>query len=315
MSSFELHIESDTNRQASCQVFPPRPHLRLVRNACIPILAPNGSCFGAVTHRRKFDGIVLAQTYYNATTEVPYHRHECPGFFFLLRGLIEILTTSGRISLRSGQAAFHSSADTHCFRLHSRFARGLYLEIGGAAADAFRGLSAAVVGKASRIPAFLAQLYQELVRHDGNSPLAVRGLVFQMAASLSREQRPAPVTRPRWLTDIEKFLDANLSTPIDMEQLVRIAGVEARQIRKAFCRFLRCTPAEYLRAKRIESAREQLIATHQPIAEVAAEAGFYDQAHFCHQFRKITGLSPREFRALIGVRPPCARPTQTQAID
>ena len=154
----------------------------------------------------------------------------------------------------------------------------------------------------SRIPLLLAQLHQELLRQNGNADLAVRGLVFQIAAELSREQRPIPVLRPRWLTPVEQLLAVNLSTPVDMRRLVMIAGVEADEIQKAFRHFLKRTPAEYLREKRIESARQLRVASRQTIAEIAAETGCYDQAHFCHQFRDVTGYSPREFRALMDGR-------------
>jgi len=47
---------------------------------------------------------------------------------------------------------------------------------------------------------------------------------------------------------------------------------------------------------RFESAREQLERTSGPIGEIARAVGFDDPAHFARMFRRIGGLSPREFR-------------------
>jgi AraC family transcriptional regulator len=35
----------------------------------------------------------------------------------------------------------------------------------------------------------------------------------------------------------------------------------------------------------------------KPLAEIASEAGFCDQAHFTRTFHKLTGLTPGQYRA------------------
>ncbi len=47
---------------------------------------------------------------------------------------------------------------------------------------------------------------------------------------------------------------------------------------------------------RFESARKLLERTRKPIGEVASAVGFEDPAHFARMFRRVGGLSPREFR-------------------
>jgi transcriptional regulator GlxA family with amidase domain len=51
------------------------------------------------------------------------------------------------------------------------------------------------------------------------------------------------------------------------------------------------SPAEYLRAVRVLRAR-QLLLDGAPIARVAAEGGFADQAHFTRCFRRAFGYTP-----------------------
>jgi AraC-like DNA-binding protein len=50
-------------------------------------------------------------------------------------------------------------------------------------------------------------------------------------------------------------------------------------------------PRDYLRAVRLHRAR-QLVMAGEPIAAVAAECGFADQAHFTRWFRRSFGYTP-----------------------
>lgn len=53
----------------------------------------------------------------------------------------------------------------------------------------------------------------------------------------------------------------------------------------------------YLLMRRLDSAREQ-IAQRRPLAAVALDAGFADQAHFSRIFKATFGLTPARYRAL-----------------
>ena len=50
---------------------------------------------------------------------------------------------------------------------------------------------------------------------------------------------------------------------------------------------------------RFTTAKEQLRDTDQRIMDIAQSVGFEDQAHFTRMFRRIGGLSPREFRRAV----------------
>jgi AraC-like DNA-binding protein len=56
------------------------------------------------------------------------------------------------------------------------------------------------------------------------------------------------------------------------------------------------SPYELLLRTRIQSAAEALAKTSAPIINVALEHGFCDQSAFTQQFRKRTGMTPKEFR-------------------
>ena len=59
------------------------------------------------------------------------------------------------------------------------------------------------------------------------------------------------------------------------------------------------TPHAYILKRRIEAAQILLLDEENPIAWIALEVGFSGQAHFSSAFKKIVGVSPRQWRTAI----------------
>jgi AraC family transcriptional regulator len=57
-----------------------------------------------------------------------------------------------------------------------------------------------------------------------------------------------------------------------------------------------CSPGEYLRQLRIAHAARELARSARSIADIAVEAGFYDQSHFTNAFKRQLGVTPAEYR-------------------
>ena len=55
-------------------------------------------------------------------------------------------------------------------------------------------------------------------------------------------------------------------------------------------------PIEYLLRVRVENARRMLALTDRPIYEIAERMGFSDVNNFTRQFKKQTGMTPRDYR-------------------
>ena len=47
---------------------------------------------------------------------------------------------------------------------------------------------------------------------------------------------------------------------------------------------------------RIDTAKNRLCNSDESIHQLAADLGYRNVTHFCRQFKKITGLTPMEFR-------------------
>jgi len=71
------------------------------------------------------------------------------------------------------------------------------------------------------------------------------------------------------------------------------AGLSARQHRRRFEEQVGLTPKAFARVRRFKRAIARLAAGR--MADVALEAGYYDQSHFIRDFREFSGLTPAEY--------------------
>ncbi len=80
---------------------------------------------------------------------------------------------------------------------------------------------------------------------------------------------------------------------VRVSDLAEEIGVSCRHLSRQFQRAVGVSPKEYGRIKRFLHALE-LLTRQGPrsLTEVALDSGFYDQAHFNHEFRELAGMSP-----------------------
>lgn len=83
----------------------------------------------------------------------------------------------------------------------------------------------------------------------------------------------------------------------ELEALAGAAGASRRHVERLFARFLGIPPRALTRVLRFQTALRALM--HDPgctLTSVAADAGYFDQAHFIRDFREMTGGVPRGYR-------------------
>ena len=74
-------------------------------------------------------------------------------------------------------------------------------------------------------------------------------------------------------------------------------GVCESHLRRMFRSFLGISPIQYIKAVRIEAARNLLIDTNLPLTDVATAVGYTDTYYFIREFSATVGTSPGRFRA------------------
>ncbi|MGK3971413.1 helix-turn-helix domain-containing protein [Sorangium sp. So ce118] len=88
---------------------------------------------------------------------------------------------------------------------------------------------------------------------------------------------------------------------VRVESVAERLGVTARHLRRAFTESVGIGPKEFARTVRLQRA-VRMAATSKDWVRIAAEAGYYDQAHLIGDFRELVGLTPGAFLKRAGVR-------------
>jgi len=91
--------------------------------------------------------------------------------------------------------------------------------------------------------------------------------------------------------------------PVRIEDIAAQLGVSARHLRRVFVEHVGVGPKELarmLRVQRVAGAMVPRARTRPPAAEggwaqVALDAGYYDQAHMIAEFRELVGMTPGTF--------------------
>jgi AraC-like DNA-binding protein len=73
-----------------------------------------------------------------------------------------------------------------------------------------------------------------------------------------------------------------------------LCSISERQMQRLFQQHVKCTPSRWLRQLQCRLAK-QLIAKGYSNKAVAAELRFSSQSHFCREFKKVFGTSPKNF--------------------
>ncbi|WP_437673011.1 helix-turn-helix domain-containing protein [Sorangium sp. So ce131] len=81
---------------------------------------------------------------------------------------------------------------------------------------------------------------------------------------------------------------------VRVESVAERLGVTARHLRRAFTESVGIGPKEFARTVRLQRAL-RMAATSKDWARIAADAGYYDQAHLIADFRELVGLTPGAF--------------------
>jgi AraC family transcriptional regulator len=93
------------------------------------------------------------------------------------------------------------------------------------------------------------------------------------------------------------YIHANTGANIGLAAMAQIAGVSPNHFVLLFTKATGLTPHQYVLRARIDNAKLHLNNETLSIAEVSRLTGFRTQEHFTKVFRKIVGVTPREFRS------------------
>lgn len=95
---------------------------------------------------------------------------------------------------------------------------------------------------------------------------------------------------------VRDYVLAHIGEPVTTDVLARTCGMNRTYLCKQFSQETGMTLGQYVAQIKMEEARRLMDITSKSIAEIAEYLGFSSQSHFQRVFKKVTGITPGEYR-------------------
>jgi AraC family transcriptional regulator len=263
---------------------------------------PPESFHGKKLRSCEVDGFRLSEWRYAPEAQVPWHAHETTFLNVMLEGSCTETDGRGTWTLCPFTLTFYPAGERHADTFRDTGGRIFDLEIedrwvkrAGECVQVLDGLVQFTGG----LPVWLAyRLYDEFRRGEEASPLALEGLALEVLAEVSRTPNwRSERTPPRWLEQVRGLLHARFAENLTIQEIAVAVGVHPVHLARIFRAHHRCTIGDYVRQLRVEYARREIFRSDRPLTQIALDAGFSDQSHLTRTFKRLTGMTPAQFRA------------------
>jgi len=143
---------------------------------------------------------------------------------------------------------------------------------------------------------FRAALRDEGPEREWRIECALYELLAQSArrARLRRAELPPP-----WLLRVRDRLAEPGARP-ELRRLAVAESVDPCHLARAFRDHFGLPASDWFRKLRVARVRNRISRTREPLAAIALDEGFADQAHLTREFRWACGISPGAWRRAVG---------------
>jgi AraC family transcriptional regulator len=145
------------------------------------------------------------------------------------------------------------------------------------------------------------RMLDELRIGDRFSPMAIEALLLEFLVRRNRdfsEKQGYPA--PSWLAEAREYIELKCLQPISVTEIAAAVNASPLLLARMFRTHYGFGTLEFLQRCRIARTVSALRDTNTPIATIALDAGFADQAHFTRRFRLIMGQTPGAYRTSRG---------------
>lgn len=148
----------------------------------------------------------------------------------------------------------------------------------------------------------ISQLLAVMIREYKTQQEGVNTLLtssfLQLVVLLSRacQLESGRMEEIRQMSDAFSHISKNYTQEISMDELAKVCHMSVRNFSRLFKKTYGFSPGNCVIQLRIQHAAALLSNPKLPVSEAAFQSGFSDSNYFSRQFKKVTGMTPREYQ-------------------
>ncbi|MDF2886553.1 MAG: AraC family transcriptional regulator [Lacrimispora sp.] len=249
------------------------------------------------------------------------HWHPYYELFYLVSGHCKIFINHSLYYLEPGDMIFISPGEIHRTTYHSspvneritlsfdkEYLNDMTQSCGSLLTDSLFQNSKISIPAGSR--PYAEELIQKMVYEgagqDGYSPMMMRNYLYELLIFLSRcQEARSDVGKmevgEKAIEEAAEYIYHNYGASITLYEVAELIHMSPAYFSRKFKSVTGFGFKEYLTNIRIREAASLLLNTGKSVTDIAFECGFGDGNYFGDAFKKIKGVSPRDFRKMQGI--------------
>jgi AraC family transcriptional regulator len=250
------------------------------------------------------DGFRVTRVRFPPLLKLPLHTHERATVAVILNGSFDGLMRSSSHPCPAASVLTEPPGEPHGNLFERAGADVLTVQPDPARLELLEPF-AALLGEVNHmrdlvVTALARRVADELRAPDDVTPFAVEGLILEMLALTARLRLvPEPGAgrqSPRWLGEARTLLHDRYTERLRVTDIAGAVGVHPVHLARVFRLHYGTPVGAYMRGLRLTWAAGRLRDSDDGIAQIALQAGFFDQSHFTRTFKRQFGLTPLAYR-------------------
>lgn len=214
-------------------------------------------------------------------------------------------TESGRFPVQKGQVMVLPPGSPHSYGADGLHPWTLWwFHVAGPAVDRFFAASGLTPENPVRRPrdlypvvALMSEVLTWMERDSTTTSLNAAAGAAWHALTLLASDRSRETDSKDVIEHTTEYLRNHLADHVSIRELASLASLSPSRFSALFKRQIGYSVVQYHTLLRMARARELLDTTSRPVATIAAEVGYVDSFYFARQFKKVHGMTARQYRA------------------
>ncbi len=100
----------------------------------------------------------------------------------------------------------------------------------------------------------------------------------------------------RFIQKVKRYIDSNYSDRLSLDRLSRDFFINSTYLSRIFKEEADENLSDYILSVRMENAKRMLNTSDAKVQDISKQVGYVDYRHFCTVFKKVTGMTPLQYR-------------------